>query len=175
MYFDFGELVIKDFDVAMIDEEYVSWLNDKDVVKYSEQRHKMHSIGSCIKYHDDMLRSDNPFLSISWGKQAKEHIGNISVYFDHPNNIAEMSIMIGNKKFWGKGIGLKSWCIVQDVLFQKFCVRRVVAGAMSINTPMVKIFDKAGMAVDCVRPKMFLHAGVEIDLVQVSKTRTNVI
>jgi hypothetical protein len=101
-------ILIKPFRKKYITKKYVSWLNDKDFTKYSEQRHYQHTIGSCIKFLDYNKNSNNIFYAVFFKKNKLEHIGNILAHVDLNSSSANLTILIGEKKYWGLGCGLEA-------------------------------------------------------------------
>ena len=59
-----NRLLLEPFKSIYLTDNYVSWLNDKLVVKYSEQRHKIHSKRSCGIYVESFIKSDNMLFAI---------------------------------------------------------------------------------------------------------------
>ena len=166
-----GDLRIRTFTEDLINDAYVSWLNDPLVVRYSEQRHHVHTLESCKNYFDTFLNSQNMFLAIFFQCDDEIHVGNITVYVDVYNNRADLSIMIGNRKFWNKSFGLRAWQAILDYLLHTKNFRMVTAGTMSLNYPMLKVFEKSGMQIDSKRPNFMLLDSNQVDLVYASKVR----
>ena len=163
------DIRVVDFKSKHITENYISWLNDEDVVKYSEQRHVVHNFDNVTKYFNDKLNSDDYFLAIEFFDKEWIHIGNIGVSVNKPNNLADVSIIIGEKKYWGKGIALIAWKLVLDMLLKKLKFRLVTAGTMELNEPMLKIIKKSEMKIDAVLPARFDFNGKYISMVLASK------
>ena len=155
------------FELNHLTQRYVDWLNDKEVVKYSEQRHFTHSIESCKKYYLEQKDFGNLFLAIE--AENNVHIGNIGIYIDSKNKIADMSILIGDKTFWGKGYAYRSWNLVLNCMLNNFNLRGITAGTMSINHPMISLMKKSKMNIDAILKNRFLLDGEVVDLVVASK------
>ncbi len=158
-----------DFTSEHITKDYISWLNDKEVVKYSEQRHVSHNFDTVTKYFYEKQNSNDYFLAIEIFNKEWTHIGNIGVSVDKSNNIADISILIGNKNFWGKGIALIAWKLVLDYLLENIKFRLVTAGTMEINEPMLKIINRSEMKIDATLPARFNFNGNYISMVLASK------
>jgi len=166
-----NDLKISFFNSTHLTDKYVSWLNDKDVVKYSEHRHVKHTMESCKTYFLNQQNPNNLFLAIEFGNNHDIHIGNIGVKMDKFNRSADVSIMLGDKKYWGRGLGLRSWIMILDTLLNKMNYRIITAGTMDINLPMINLIKKSNMKIDCVLPKRFLLNGKEVGLVKSSITK----
>jgi len=134
------------------------WLNDKDNVKYSEQRGLKHTPVSCQKY----IRGCTHF----WGIKevaSDQWVGTISVHVDEPNRVADIGILIDHT-FGKNGYGLQAWVAVQDWLLENN-IRKVTGGCMACNEPMVKIFNKAGMKFEGERKGQVLKDGQPMNIV----------
>jgi RimJ/RimL family protein N-acetyltransferase len=168
---DLGDVRVTPFERRHLTERYVSWLNDPEVVRYSEQRHRRHSLESCTRYFQDMSASSDHFLAIEAHDRALGHIGNARVSVDSANRVADISILIGEKRAWNLGFGSRVWDAILHELLLNQDIRKVTAGTMSVNTPMLRLMAKSGMRVEATRPRHFLWDGEEVDLIQAALFR----
>lgn len=154
---------IRPFVEADITEKYVSWLNDPNVVRYSEQRHRAHTLDSCRAFYDSFSNNDDLFLAVEDRKTAN-HIGNIVAYVDQPNASVNLTILIGDTSYWGKGLGREAWCMTVKNLLEYGGMRRVEAGTMEINRPMRALMRDAGMKEEGRMLGRFLVEGRAVDM-----------
>jgi len=153
------------FDPAQhLTQTYVAWLNDPDVVRYSEQRHKIHTLESCAAFVASFDQSPSYLWAIVQ-KSDGQHIGNIHADIDPNNGVADVAILIGARETWGQGYGLEAWNGVLDWLQAQQDIRKIVAGCMRSNTAMHGIMIKSGMTDDGQRPNHYLLDGNPEDLV----------
>ena len=138
-------LKITPFSEQHLGERYIGWLNSQELMKYSEQRHKKHTMESCRQYWQSFDGTPNYFWAIEETDRGLGHIGNINAYVDVHNSIADLGIIIGEKDVQAQGYGLEAWIGVSEFLFLKRHIRKITAGAMAINTLMIKLMKKAGM------------------------------
>jgi RimJ/RimL family protein N-acetyltransferase len=118
-----------------------------------------------------MSASPGYFLAIEASDRVLGHVGNASVAVDRENRIADVSIMLGEKRAWNLGIGSKVWRAILPELLLRQGMRKVTAGTMSVNGPMLRLMSKSGMRVEATRPRHFLWNGSEVDLVQAALFR----
>ena len=170
IYFETERLSILPFDHTHLTERYVGWLNDPAVIEFSEQRHCKHTLESCEAYFRSMERSDNLFLAIC-DKPSGTHIGNVSVSIDVHNATADVSIMIGDRSFWGQGLGVEAFMAMVDRLLDSGEFRKVTAGTMAVNISMLKAMERAGMQEECRRANHYLLKGEAVDVVYFSRWR----
>jgi [ribosomal protein S5]-alanine N-acetyltransferase len=149
----------------------VNWLRDPDVVKYSEQRHRDHSLSSQLKYIGTFGAR-----SCIWGIHhlaSGEHIGNISATHDEPNNVFDVGILLGETRFWGQGFGFEAWKHACDWLLDQNLgkARKLEAGCMKSNEAMMKIIRKSGFGWEGSRGNHFAIEGGTVSMELFGKSR----
>lgn len=145
------------------EKDYSSWLNDRDVVRYSEQRHFKHTAKSVQSYLDGFDHLSSHIWAIHLVTEDRRHVGNITAHRDVNNNIADMGIMIGDKSVWGQGIGTLAWETISNWLLGDG-IRKIEAGCMATNSGMIKIFDRTGMKFEGKRDQHFRHGETYVDM-----------
>lgn len=161
-------LVISPFNENFLTNRYVEWLNDSENMRYSEQRFFEHTLESCRLFMESFDSSQNLFYAIVEKKEGLGHIGNLTVYVDNNNGIADISIMIGERSVLRKGLGFESFSCMCFFLLEQPGIRKITAGTMSVNSGMLRIMEKNGMVLDGVRRAHYLFEGKEIDLVHMA-------
>ena len=109
-----------------VNEEYIKWLNDSEVNKYSGRRFMPTSEFEAKNYLSS-LKSDEAVLAIC--SNSGKHIGNIKygpISWIHKS--AEISIVIGDKSEWGKGYASEAIYLVTKHLFNTCGLNTVHAG-----------------------------------------------
>ena len=158
-------LLLTAFNKKHLTSRYVSWLNDKVLMQYSEQRHKKHTIESCRAYWERCVKGKNYFWAIEDEKNGFGHIGNITAYVDFYNSIADVALIIGHKDAGNMGYGFEAWKGVCEYLLSDGKIRKVTAGTLALNIPMLKIMNRLGMEDDGVRKSHYLIDGKAVDVI----------
>lgn len=158
-------LRLEPFDERDLSDRYVGWLNDPDVVRYSEQRHRRHTLDSCRAFVDSFRDSADMLWAIRHKALEPPHVGNIAAYIDVHNGIADVTILLGERRVWGQGVGLEAWRAVCDYLLKQADVRKVTAGTLASNHAMLSIMRRSGMTHDGRRTAHYLVDGQPVDLV----------
>ena len=166
-----GVIRILPFNESHLNENYVSWLNDMEVVRYSEQRHSKHTLESCRGYYKQQKNSGNYFLAIEFLEKEGRHVGNLGVSVSLTNNIVDLSIIIGDKSVWGTGIGSRAWSLAIKTILYDLSFRMVTAGTLDVNKPMIRLMKRSGMNIDGILPGRFIFEGDEVGLVAASITK----
>jgi len=133
-----------------ISKKYLSWMNDFEVQKYTEQKFKKHSLNNIRKFVAEKNNSKNEFLyGIFLNKNnSKIHIGNIKlgpINFSHKN--AEISYFIGEKFFWGKGYTTIAIKMIIDIAKKKG-LKKLKAGLYEMNNSSKKVLIKNGFKLE---------------------------
>lgn len=146
-----------------ITNEYVEWLNNPEVVRFSNQRFVNHSIESSLHYLHSFTDTENLYLSIK-DIVTKRLIGSLTAYIDSNHGTADMGLMIGNPEVWGKGFGFEAWTKLMEYLLNTEKIRKVTGGTLATNLGMVKIMERSGMHLEATRYKQEIVDGSPVDI-----------
>lgn len=138
--------------------DYSHWLNDPEVVKFSELRHREHTWEECQKYIASFDQDKNCMWTINV-IGANMHIGNITAHHDPHNNVMQMGMLIGEKWAWGRKYGREAWGAVLTWAKDTKKVRQVEAGCMISNSGMRQVMTKTGMGHACTLNDHFVLNG----------------
>lgn len=158
-----GKIILKKISSKNISLDYIKWMNDPEVVQFTEQKYKKHTrknIGFFLK----KTNKDN-FSEIYGVFCEKILIGTIKI--GNINNIhktAEISYIIGNKKFWNKGIATIVVKKICDYIFSKLKLKKIIAGTYSVAKSSQKILIKNGFKLEGVLKKQIFFKNKRIDL-----------
>ncbi len=88
-------------------------------------------------------------------------IHNISWVHRH----ADVSIVIGNKSCWGKGIATKAIALIVEHAFLKMNLRRLTAGTSAKNVASIRCFTKNGFVQEGIKRGHLFKNGIYHDIV----------
>jgi len=137
MYFIKGRSIgLKPFDMAEPSSMYLEWLNDPEVNQYSSRRFAPTGLRQARTYLDN-LPIGAYVLAVCLLKDGR-HVGNLKYGpIDWPNRCAEIEIMLGDKRQWGKGLATEAIYLVTKHLFFSLGLHRVEA--KSCNPAFIKV------------------------------------
>ncbi len=141
---------LQPFTMLDINSAYLGWLNDPEVVRFSNQRFVQHNEQSCKQYFSSFEGSQNLFLSIR-RLVDDQQIGTMTAYISSHHRTADIGIMVGEKKVWGLGFGLDAWDTLIHWLFGMVGIRKITAGTLACNHGMVKLMERSGMQLEATR------------------------
>lgn len=166
-----GELVtLETFKHSDITAEYISWLKDEEVVRYSSQRFKSHTVQTCKDYLETFEHGPNLFLSVRL-RSSGLMVGTVTAFVALPHGTADIGLLIGNREYWGKGIGLDVWLTFMGWLFKNYSIRKVTGGTLRGNVGMIQVMKRAGMQLEAIRFKQQIMDGEEQDELYFAKFR----
>lgn len=164
-------LALLPYHAGLVCDRHVQWLNDPDIMQYSEQRHIRHTLESVHSYVNEFNSSPHMFMWGIYTSKPNVLIGTITARLDYPNNVANVGILVGEKTEQGKGYGQEAWDGVVDWLLHTRKVRKVEAGCMAGNHAMRKIALKSGMHADGRRTFQFIVNGRAVSLLYYARFR----
>jgi len=164
-------ITLQPFTRASISDEYLSWLRDPEVVRFSNQRFRTHTHSSSLAYVDSFCGSTNLFLGILQN-ETKRLVGTITAYRSQHHQIADMGILIGDRNCWGRGIGLDAWTSLMNYLLNVCSLRKVTGGTLRGNVGMVRIMERSGMVLEAVRAQQELVDQVPTDALYYAKFKS---
>jgi len=145
-----GIIELKPINQAFLcTQAYNNWIHNIEVNEYSSlcrfpimERDKKQLL-------EDMENGKSIHWSIIYKRQLDARgffIGTVSLQeIDIFNRSAELAIKIGDKEYWGKGIGYASCKEVINHGFDRLNLHRIWLGTVSGNEGMKKLADKLGM------------------------------
>jgi RimJ/RimL family protein N-acetyltransferase len=140
-----GDLIyLREVRITDVNDNYYRWLNDPDVTRYLETRYIPRSLDNIREYVVAMDgKSDEIFLAICL-KENELHIGNIKLGpINWVHRFADISLLIGEKEYWGRGIGSEAIGILSEFAFDVLNLNKLRSGCYADNVGSAKAFIKA--------------------------------
>lgn len=152
-----------------ISEEYVLWMNDNEVVKYTEQRYIKHHKNNVKEFVNQKFYSNKDFLMGIFFED--KHIGNIKlgpIKWEHKSS--EISFFIGNKEYWGRGIASLIVSKVVDFGINVLELKKINAGYYESNIVSAKVFNRCGFSIEGKRLSEVIFEGKRENYILVGYT-----
>lgn len=148
---------------------FYHWLNDQEVSRYTSHGVFPVTREDEEKWLSDVTKNKNTIVLAIIDKKTDIHIGNCAI--QKINWIArhgEFAIIIGEKKFWGKGIGTEVAKLLIGHAFKSLNLNKVWLGVNAQNKGAVRSFEKAGFVREGVLRQEIYRNGRYYDVVRMS-------
>lgn len=145
-----ARLILHPYTPILVKQEHVDWLNDKDLMSYSEQRLRPHTMITQMEY----AGSANPDRHLWLIRCDGVDIGSISAHVDGFNRRANLGILIGRREYQGQQMAAEAWCTVIDWLFEND-IHRVECGHRGDNERMRRLAFTTGFTHEAEIPGYF--------------------
>ena len=141
--------LLRSLNLSDVNQNHISWLNDKKVNKWLNSNWKLHdsySVRNFIQSQDHY----NTFHLAIIDKKSSTHIGNFTILIDHHHKTAETRVVIGEKKWWGKGVVLECRECIINWLFEEINVYKIYGQPSLKNIAAVFNYQKQGYTCEAV-------------------------
>jgi RimJ/RimL family protein N-acetyltransferase len=146
-----------------ITAQHVAWLNDPEVVRFSNQRFVQHTLESSRRYLHGFEGSPNLYLSARL-IATDQAVGTLTAYRNPHHGTADIGILMGERSLWGQGLGLEAFKLLAGALAAPGGLRKLTCGMLACNHGMVAIARRAGFVQEAVRAGQELVDGQPTDL-----------
>ena len=143
-------------------KEWVDALNDTDIVAYSEQRTRKHTLSSQRKFIENKIKDRTSETLVFYNQSVMLGIGEISSINTYHQS-AEISYLIIDKTMWGNGLGTFIVKSLTDYAFNKLKIIKLHAGIYAENIGSMRVLEKNGFIVE----------GIQKDHLRLDNTRTD--
>lgn len=151
-----GKIVrLAPFLEAHITADYLGWLNDRRLMRFSRQRHFTHTRQSCSDYLASFKNAAHFFWAVEFAADGLL-VGTMTMFVDAQNKTADMGILIGHKQASGRGCGTEAWGLALRHGFENLGLRKITGGAAAENRAMLRIFEHWKMTLEGAQRKQEL-------------------
>ncbi|AXB55389.1 GNAT family N-acetyltransferase [Flavobacterium fluviale] len=165
-------LLLKRLSINHLSHQYVSWLNDHDVNKYLETKGN-YTLEKLESFLIDQEEKDIYFWAIHL-KENYEHIGNIKIDpINIENNSGEYGILMGNKKYWGKGYAKEASEIVINYCFEILGLKQITLGVIENNLSAVSLYKRLGFNISESFSNYGIYDNKESNLLRMNLENSN--
>lgn len=145
-----------------VNDRYVGWLNDPEVLRYRGSR-RATDLAGLRRYLERATEQGDLVFAIRVLGDPSVHIGNITlntILEEHRS--AELSIMVGSKEHWGRGYAREAIAAVSAYAFGPLGLHRL--WAESPNPAFNRAVQLLGWTHEGTKREAFLLDGSYIDI-----------
>lgn len=135
-----------------LDEEHIEmvrvWRNNQDIRKFYFSW-QMISKSQQKKWYERYSNDDSQVVFAIIDNSSKEFIGTIALYkIDHFHQNAELSTLIGNKNYWGKGIATEALRLLCRYAFCEMNLNKIYTYVLKTNMASIKKNENNGFKIE---------------------------
>jgi RimJ/RimL family protein N-acetyltransferase len=144
-----AKVYLRPLERADINARYLGWLNDPEVTRYMETGTFPSTLDDLDKFYREATGSHNQVILAISDRKSDQHIGNVKLGpIQWLHRYATFGIMIGDKRFWGKGAGLEATRLMVEYGFFRLNLRRIDLGVHAEHEAAVRCYEKVGFKVE---------------------------
>ena len=137
---------LRNLELKDIEGNYPKWFDDPEVCRYNGHEPFTKTKQDFVDYVTKVSNSEKDYVFAICDKENNRHIGNIAIQkIDWKNKNADVAIIIGEKDYWGKGVGREAWKLAMDFGFNILKLHRLYCGTYEENIGMQGIAIACGM------------------------------
>ena len=146
---------------------YIQWFNDQRVCKYNSHGRFPNSRDKMEIYLKEVNSNNSNLVLAIIYKRGDMHIGNISLQsIDWISRNAEFAIIMGEKRFWGRGVAKEAADLILRHGFVELNLHRIYCGVSQDNIPMQRLAVYLGMKKEGIRRESTFKNGSYRDTVE---------
>jgi [ribosomal protein S5]-alanine N-acetyltransferase len=132
-----------------VNASYLSWLNDKETTKGLASGLFPTTLEALDLFVDKAIANTDVVMLAICDNTTNEHIGNIKIdHFDWVGRTCELGLLIGNKNYWGKGIGYEACRLTLTYAFHTLNIRKVLLAVYANNPAAIGLYRKLGFKIE---------------------------
>ena len=161
-----ARVALRPVTAADVGPLYLGWLNDPEINRFLDSRHRESSEDSVRAFVDRVTARDGDYLFAIRLAPDGRHIGNVRlgpIRAEH--RLAELSLYIGDRAAWGRGYGGETVALVTRFAFEALHLNKTIGRSYAANEASIRAFLRAGYRQEGRLRAHYLLDGKPMDLV----------
>ena len=166
---------IKPLEIQYLENSnWLNWLSDYETTKFQNQGYFPQNKIRQIRYLEKILTSNEDAMfsiEIKREKKINLHIGNVALHnIDFIHRRCVLGIIIGEKEYRGKGVGLHSWNFITNHAFNMLNLHKIYAYIFEGNIASKNCAESSGYTQEAKFIDYFFRNGKYHNCMVYSKT-----
>jgi RimJ/RimL family protein N-acetyltransferase len=163
-----GERIhLRSLEESDLNERYLQWLNDEEVCQYNSHAIFPNTINKMHAYFNSLQNQQYHVVLAIIHTETKKHIGNVSLQnINWVSRTAEFATILGDKEFWGGGIGAEAGKLMVKYGFERLNLHRIYFGAFAESVGVQKLAKALCMTEEGRRRQAFYKNGSYHDIIE---------
>ncbi len=152
-----SKVYLRPLERTDLNETYLGWLNDHEVTANLEVGAFPSTTQDLEAFYQGVTGSRSEVIFAIADRKSHRHIGNVKLGpINWVHRRAMFGIMIGEKQFWGRGIGQEVTRLVVEYGFQRLNLNRIDLGVLAAHEAAIRCYEAVGFKAEgTFREEMF--------------------
>jgi RimJ/RimL family protein N-acetyltransferase len=160
-------VILRPLALEDVSETYIAWLNDEKVCEYNSHHVYPYTLELAREYVTRIRSQKQDLVLAIIAKNNGAHIGNISLQnINQLYRSAEYAVLLGDKNYWGKGLGKEASRLILWHGFNTMNLHRIHCGTSVENIPMQKLAASLGFVEEGRRREAMFKNGAYLDVIE---------
>ncbi|MFC1808895.1 GNAT family N-acetyltransferase [Candidatus Omnitrophota bacterium] len=160
------QVYLRPFERTDIESDYQNWLHDEEITRYLVVGSAPHTYDALVEYYNANAQSTNSFFFAIIAQDSDKIIGTARLFaIDWIHRKAKRGIMIGDKAYWGKGIGGEVINLISSFAFERLNLNKLISGTLAGNVGIHKINERCGYKREGLLRSEEYHVGQYHDVI----------
>jgi [ribosomal protein S5]-alanine N-acetyltransferase len=143
------QVCLRPLERSDLNHSYLAWLNDPDVTRYMESGTFPTTMQDLETFYAEVTGSRSQVIFAITDSESGRHIGNVKLGpIQWVHRRASLGILIGDKTYWGKGVGTEAMRLGIEYGFQKVNLRRIDLTVFAKHEFAVRLYGRLGFKVE---------------------------
>lgn len=123
------------------------WFNDGEVTKYLNKGQERNTVEKQMSFFRKVNDSGCDFVAGICDSANKRHIGTTGIHNirkEDGKKVGNFGIIIGEKEYWGKGVGTEVWQLMTEYAFDTLALDRIETKIFPDNAASLRIARQTG-------------------------------
>lgn len=162
-------LTLRPLRLTDLDDHFLSWFQDDELMRYYTNSRQQHSRESLWQ---NILQGANTGSSYAFAiidRASGGCVGTIKLGpINHDHRIADLVVLLGDRRFHGRGLAVEAIRLGNALAFQEFDIRKLFGGMFATNQSSHKAYTRAGWVEEGRLTGHYLVDGQPVDRILVA-------
>ncbi|RZK53030.1 MAG: N-acetyltransferase [Hymenobacter sp.] len=149
---------------ADLDEAFLSWFQDEDLMRFYTNSRQQHTRQSLWHNISQGATAGTSYTFAIEDRASGTVIGTIKLGpINHDHRIADLVVLLGDRRFHGRGLAVEAIRLGNALAFQEFDIRKLFGGMFETNQSSYKAYTRAGWVEEGRLKGHYLVDGQPVD------------
>ena len=160
------KLALRGIEFEDLNGPYLRWMNDPEVTRYLESALFPNTRRRMENFLKSVDNAQNVMFCIL-DRKTGSHVGNVKLGpIQWIHRTSNFGILIGDKRFWGKGYATEATNLVLEYAFNKLNLNKVNLGFVAEHKAAAAVYKKLGFKIEGRTRQQFHSNGRYLDVIQ---------